>query len=265
MLSHKLLWLLLLLAGTTPTLADALIYDNGPFVNRPGQGPGGSDGSVLVYPMGDNGWPVTQNYGSRVADDFAIPSGQTWAISKVRFFVYQGGSPLNVTFPGMTLQIWNGQPNQAGSSLIWGDTSKNVLSQSGFTGAYRYNDGSPNTHDPIMWLDASVNLALPAGTYWLDWSVSKNPSVFEDVYQPPITIDGQRTTGNALWMNSPGNWAPALDIGFDGVNAPQGFPFQVYVPEPSVSGLVVTGVAVLFILRTRSRRAFQPSFRVFRG
>jgi hypothetical protein len=205
--------------------------------------------------MGDNGWSATQDYGARVADDFTIPLGQSWDISKIRFFLYQPLTSPTTTFPGLTLQIWNGQPGQAGSSVIWGDTSRNVLMQNGFSGAYRYNDGSPNTVDPIMWFDASVNFALSAGTYWLDWSATRSDTAPSDIYQLPITINGQRTTGNALYMPFIGQWGQAFDIGFDGINAPQGFPFQVYVPEPSVGVLVLASAVLCLTGRAAFRRA----------
>lgn len=246
--------LLLFLACSLLSLADTLVYDNGPFVNRPGEGPGGSDGSVLIAPMGVNGWYSTQNYGARVADDFTIPSGETWDISKIRFFGYQPFLPTNSPIPGMTLEIWQGMPDQLGSSVIWGNTNDNVLIGSGFTGAYRYTDGSPSTVDAIRWLDASVNFTLTSGTYWLDWSVNRDESIVSDVYTVPITVDGERTTGNALCMPLIGQWGPALDIGFDGNNTPQGFPFQVFVPEPSIKELSIVGLLIGITAMIVSRR-----------
>ena len=202
--------------------SEILAYDNGPFVNRPGQGPGGSDGSVLQSGMGTFGWPAVS--GSRVADDFTIPIGQTWTISRIRFFAYQPLAPVNSSFSGLTLRIWVGQPGTVGAVAIWGDSSTNVLRTSAFAGAYRYRDGSPDTERPIFWLDATVNTVLTAGTYWLDWAYSGPTGILGDPHQMPITIDGRTTTGNALW--APG---PAVDVG------PQGFPFQIFTMVPTIT------------------------------
>jgi hypothetical protein len=226
---------------TTSSLAqvDILRYDNGPFINRPGLGPGGTDGSVFQSDLGMGvfGWPSSQSEGLRVADDFSIPSGQTWALSMVRFFGYCFFATPSTSFTGLTLQIWNAQPGATGSQVIWGNTSDNIRSGSAFAGAYRYKDGSPDSARSIFSIDGSVNLTLGSGTYWLDWAFSDPTGVDIQLsaYQMPITIDGQTTTGNGLWMPIGGIYGAATDVG------QQGFPFQLFseIPEPSVATLAL--------------------------
>jgi hypothetical protein len=234
-----------LIAATLSAQVSTLSYDNGPFINRPGSGPGGADGSALQDGMGVYGWSASQSPGTRVADDFTIPTGETWTLSSVRFFGYCPMAATEPGFSGLTLQIWAGQPGMADSHVLWGSTSANILTGSAFMG-YRYQDGSPDTVRPIFWADGSVNITLGEGTYWLDWAFS-NPvggsgPPYTPSFQLPITIDGETTTGNALAMSYSGIWSEATDVG------PQGFPFQVFtvVPEPSTASLALAlGIAFL--------------------
>ena len=197
-----------------------LAYDNGPFINRPGQGPDGGDGSVLQNGMGVIGWPAVQGQ-ARVADDFTVPSGQSWAISRIRFFSYFPVVPTNPPYAGVTLQVWDGQPGTENARVIWGNDSSNILSGSSFAGAYRYREGGPDTLRPVFWVDAAINALFAPGTYWLDWAFTGPPDAFGEPHQMPITIDGQQATGNALWVGG-----PVIDV------QPQGFPFQIFTNRP---------------------------------
>ena len=227
-------WAVVITLCAAPAFAqdDALRYDNGPFINRPGQGPGGTDGSTLQAGMGVFGWPDAQSYQARVADDFSIPVGESWTISRVRLFGYFPLAPTNAGFAGLTLRIWDGQPGSVGSHVIWGDDSTNILTDSAFAGAYRFRDGSPDTLRPIFWVDGAVNTTLGEGTYWLDWAFSGPVGVFGDPHQLPITINGQTTTGNALWSGG-----PAIDVG------PQGFPFQIFAVVPDTTPPRIESIA----------------------
>jgi hypothetical protein len=242
-------FLLMVSAASALAETSTLRYDNGPFINRPGQGPSGTDGSTLQAGMGVFGWPAAQSYQARVADDFTIPVGESWNISSVRFFGYFPLAPTTSGFSGLTLRIWDAQPGAAGSHVIWGDDSTSILTSSVFAGAYRFRDGSPDTLRPIFSVDGAVNTTLSAGTYWLDWAFSGPTGVFGDPYQLPITINGQTTTGNALWMPFVGSWGAAVDVG------PQGFPFQIFtvIPEPGTMELVMVSSLVLLAARRLAR------------
>jgi hypothetical protein len=243
----KLVGLCTLFAQSALSQTDILRYDNGPFVNRPGQGPYGLDGSVLQSGMGVYSWPASEPDNVRVADDFIIPNGQTWSISRISFFLSQSLALTDAVFTSLSLRIWNGVPSAPSSSVIWGDNLRNVLTDCTFSGAYRYNEGNPNPYQPIFQLDANVGATLEPGTYWLDWAATGAPLVSgPSAYQIPITIDGQTTTGNGLWTPSIATWGPATDVG------PQGFPFQIYtVPEPSVMNLAALGLVAWFTMSSK--------------
>jgi len=68
----------------------------------------------------------------RLADQFTVPAGQTWKISSVTVwgFVQNWLAPQS-PFSGGVLQIWNGRPGDAGSTVVFGDlTTDRLLSTS---------------------------------------------------------------------------------------------------------------------------------------
>jgi hypothetical protein len=124
-----------------------LLLDNGPFVTHPGGGPGGSDYSMLESPDINFGFGNQQNIPNYVGDDFSVTS--TWNIDSLVFFGYQTGSSTTPTFTGLFVEIWDGEPGVAGSAVIWGDMTTDILSDSYFSNCYRGSDLS-NTTRPVM-------------------------------------------------------------------------------------------------------------------
>jgi hypothetical protein len=199
---------------------DIVLHDNGPLVNCAGCGSGGADESRLqtALGMGTYGFGHQVSAGNRIADDFEVTDPAGWWIDEITFFAYQTNSSTTSTFTGVNLQIWDGPPN-AGGSVVWGDTTTNVLTSSTWSNIYRVLDtaSGTTTNRPIMANVVTVGTLLPQGTYWLDWQA--DGSLSSGPWAPPITINGQTTTGNALqWTTA---WAAATDVG------PQGFPFIV--------------------------------------
>jgi len=68
---------------------------------------------------------------------------------------------------------------------------------------------------------ATVGTILAPGSYWLDWQVDGDIT-FTGPWAPPVTIDGQTTTGNALQWT--GSWDPIVD---SFLGTPLGLPFIV--------------------------------------
>jgi hypothetical protein len=204
-----------------------LLLDNGPFVTHPGGGPGGSDYSMLESPDINFGFGNQQTIPNYVGDDFSVTG--TWTIDSLVFFGYQTGSSTTSTFTGLFVEIWDGEPGVAGSSVIWGDMTTSILSDSYFSNCYRGSDLS-NTTRPIMRIVAYITgLSLPAGDYWIAWSATG--SLSSGPWVPPITIPGQFNTGNAIqYTATAGAWAPILD----GTN-PKGLPFLIYGTSPTLA------------------------------
>ncbi len=175
----------------TPGSQDGMLYTNGPLSI------GATTKSGAAAPAGTT-WSEVQNDASsttianttagfralgttdRIADDFVVPTGQTWTITGLRFFGYQTGSTTTSTFTGLTVRILNGAPPTG--TVVFGDMTTNRLTSTGFSSIYRtFNTvvpptcgGAPTaaaTNRPIMELNADgLNIVLTAGTYWLDWS-----------------------------------------------------------------------------------------------
>lgn len=219
----------------------AVLADNGPLETQPGF----SVSQNLTLGMSVMGFGANGGLGSRVADDFTVPTNVQWEIAKVTLFAYQTGSGTDSTITGATLRIWDGPPGDVGSTVIHGDDTANILSATSFSGIYRVNETSPeDTNRPIMRVEVeTVGLTLSAGTYWLDWNFTG--SLASGPFQPLVTILGQTTTGNAR-MASADSWEDANDTG---TNTPQGLPFIIEgvsiepppLPRVAHRGAVVRG------------------------
>jgi hypothetical protein len=215
--------------GPTFELGGFVLYDNGPLVNGQGTGAGGADESILqTTSLGMN----TLGFGNhlsalnRVADDFTIPAGPAWGLDQITFFAYQTGSPIPSTITAVNLQIWDGEPGNGGT-VIWGDTTTNVLVNTIWSNVYRVTETTTGsaTDRPIMANTVDLGgLVLPPGTYWLDWQ--SDGTLASGPFAPPISINGVAVTGNGLVTGNNGTtWAPAND---SGTNTPrQGFPFII--------------------------------------
>jgi subtilisin-like proprotein convertase family protein len=135
------------------------------------------------------------------------------------FYAYQTGSTTTSTLNLYYVQIWDGPPNDPGSSVIFGDLTTNRFVSSTWSNIYRTLDTDPlNTQRPIMATTVDVDVDLAEGTYWIEWTTGG--SLASGPWAPPITIAGQTTTGNGMQFLT-GAWGPLTDVG------PQGLPFQV--------------------------------------
>ncbi len=213
--------------GYVPGMNGGVLYDNGPLVNVPGGGAGGADASRLQDAsllLSTYGFGHALSSGFRVADDFTVPAGQTWTISTVTFFAYQTGSSTTSTINHVNVRIWDGIPGAGGSNVVFGDTTTNRLASSTWSNAYRDLESAPgDATRPVMANTVTINTALPAGTYWIDWQTGG--TLGSGPWAPPISINGQAVTGNALQFDpTASTWNAAIDAG---AAAQQGFPFVV--------------------------------------
>ncbi|NTW23159.1 MAG: hypothetical protein HGA37_00555, partial [Lentimicrobium sp.] len=204
-------------------LPSSLLYDNGPLVNSPGTGAGGADESVLQSTslgMGTIGFGFQYLVGNHIADDFVVAGN--WTIDQFTFYAYQTGSTTTSTITGGYLQIFDGDPS-AGGTLIWGDMVTNRMASTSFTNIYRVTQTTSGaTNRPIMEVVCSTpGLVLSAGTYWVEYTI--DGSLASGPWAPPVTINGQTTTGNAH-QSLVGVWGPAND---GGTLTLQGFPFLI--------------------------------------
>ena len=223
----------------------SVLYDNGPLVNSPGTGLGGADESVLQsVSLGLNilGFGHQVASGNRVADDFVVPASG-WIVDRIDFFAYQTGSPTTSTMTAVNFRIWDGPPGMPGSDVVFGDTTTNRLTATGWINALRVTETTTGTTNnrPLMGNTAGgLALSLNAGTYWLDWQT--DGSLASGPWAPPITITGTAITGNGLQSLDGGvTYAAALDSGTN--MDPQGFPFVISGTVPSADVSVTKSAA----------------------
>ncbi|HYE61450.1 MAG TPA: hypothetical protein VD997_05600 [Phycisphaerales bacterium] len=174
-------------------------------------GAANATGGLAVHGAGSGG-------AFRLADNFTIPAA--WHIDHVKLYAYQPGAAAN-PFASVTLRIWTGRPGDAGSTVVWGDTSTNRLASVSATNLYRvFNSAAapapmaPDTSKPIWELNVSTALVqLQPGTYWLDWQIVPANTALE-VFAPTVTKAGLRTVAGANARQfGPSGWADALDAG----------------------------------------------------
>ncbi|MBQ8761575.1 MAG: choice-of-anchor J domain-containing protein [Bacteroidales bacterium] len=196
------------------TAGTQFYFDQAQFITHPGGGLNGADISVCGNYMG---WSVDRSYSYTMADDFY--SEEDIVINEVEFYAYQTNALTTSTMRALYVQIYDGNPMEGGQ-VIWGDLETNILTHSSWTGVYRV---SPNfetdSEYPIMRVVASgLNIELPAGTYWIEYSVLGNEN-FGYAYGIPRTIWGATETGNGLiYEGYYGVWSEMVDT------YPQGVP-----------------------------------------
>jgi len=200
-------------------------YDNGPWFNVPGN-PNLSIVENVTLGTISRGFAASNSF--RVVDEATLTS--TWDVTSVRLFVYQSGAPtVPSSIQAAFLQIWDDDPS-IGGSVIWGDTSTNLLDATQWTDTYRVlEDEQGDTNRPIMEVDLlTPDLQLAPGTYWMDWSFVGDVA-FGTCWQPTIAILGTASTGNSLQFDVLNNiWFFVTDVS---TGDPLGYPFQMYGTE----------------------------------
>lgn len=207
------------------------IYDNGPRTSGTAPGCSGDSGNASILQdtaltMSTFGAGHAVSSGFRVAEDFVVPSGQTWNVTGANFFAYQTNSGATSTINAVNVRIWNGVPGTG--SVVCGDPTTNRMDATAASGIFRTLESAPDCTRPIMvqHVDLSSCPPLAAGTYWIDWQTGG--SLASGPWAPPIVIAGQSTTGNAMQFDpTAGTWAALLD---GGSGTAQGLPFVLEGP-----------------------------------
>ncbi|MDD3877108.1 MAG: choice-of-anchor J domain-containing protein [Bacteroidales bacterium] len=160
-----------------------LLHENANIVTHPGQGAGGLDYS---WAWDDNTWGLaafpTGNFA--IACNFDVLDA-SWTVDSVRVYAYQSNSGNTSTLNDVRIQIWDGNPNDVGSAVIWGDTTTNRMTSTRFTNCYRGTDFT-NTARPIMVAVCNTPaLTLTQGfDYWIEYSVGGTTT--SGPWAPPI-------------------------------------------------------------------------------
>ena len=214
-------------ADTSALKLGGSLFNNGPLITSIGTGIGGNDESVLqnnTLSMTSLGTAHNPGLNLRVAEDFTV-SGSPWQINSIDLYSYQTGETAS-TITNVNLRIWDGNPNNPASSIVFGDTTTNLLNATAFSGILRVDENTMGTADDrqIAISNVSVNTQLPPGTYWLDWQSDGSGNA--GPFVPHITILGQTTTGNALISTD--NGVAYNNLQDNGTSSNQGLPFEIY-------------------------------------
>ena len=252
------------LTAATPAFAqlwDNTAQGNGTMITHPN----GMTGTVAgthrsAISTGSTTFGTGAASGFRLADNFVV-TGAGWNVSSLQFFGYLTGATAP-SATALTIRIWDNTPGAAGSNIIFGNDTTNVLSSTGFAtgpgGLAIYRTTETDTAGAtrrIQQLTSNVNLTLGAGTYWVDFAYTGVS------FTPPLSaVGGLPPAGNALQFNATtGTWGPALDN--TGTGPQMDFPFIVngtaVVPEPSTAAMLISGLglAAAAIRHRRNRRA----------
>jgi len=157
-----------------------------------------------------------------MTDDFTVPAGETWEVGTATFFAYQTGSSNVSTMTAVNVQIWDGAPGEVGSNIVFGDAVTNRMEDTEFSNILRVTEETTGiaTDRPIMAQTVTIGTTLTEGTYWIDWQT--DGTLGSGPWAPPITIDGETTTGNAVQSV---DGAPYLGLVDSGTGTAQGLPF----------------------------------------
>ncbi len=195
------------------------LHNNGPFVTNAGGGAGGADLSAVQLQLANltHGVSMQQSpLADRVADDFTLSTSST--LTSVVLYSFQRNSSTTVSpFTSVNLRIWSGRPGDPGSQILFGDTTTNRLTSAAWTGSYRaHNDIPTNTERPIFAVQAAISpaLALPAGTYWIDWQMAGTLSSGPSAAVVTLLNQVGPANANARWKGGTmTNWIDAVDGG----------------------------------------------------
>lgn len=155
------------------------------------------------------------------ADDFTVPTGETWNVSSIEFFGYQTGyAGATSPFVGLTLNIFSSDPSVTGAVSVFGDDTTNRLTSSSDALMYRiFNSSVPSpgsatgTTRRIWKVSGNATTTLTAGTYWLKFQLDAGTS---GNFAPPVTIKGTRglpTFNGKQYQSSTSTWANLIDGG----------------------------------------------------
>jgi hypothetical protein len=207
----------------------APLVDPEPFIIPADVGvlPAGYDWSRVQYVelnMNTTGFGHQISLGYRIADDFVIPTGETWQLTSVTFQVYQSWTSTFCTINDIRIWIYDDDP--AVGNLVWGDADTNRFESGVFSGIYRGSDKPDYVplqlmQRPIMAVRCAVDVELSEGTYWIAWS--SGGTAPSGPWAVPIVIDGEAVTGNGR-QEVDGIWRDAQD---SVVGTQQGFPLLI--------------------------------------
>ncbi len=180
-----------------------------------------------------------------LADDFTVPSGQTWEVTGFDFFCYQtvysGSIP---PIDQLRIRLYNVNPSTVGATPIAGNFTTNVYDATNSDNAFIYRifhatvptPQQPNYSRKVFRIRGNISATLPAGQYWVEFQAHATDNA--QIFFPPVTVVGSRAVSganskiNVIASTFPSDvlgWANNIDGGIP-TNAPDvalALPFSV--------------------------------------
>lgn len=154
-----------------------------------------------------------------IADDFTVPAGQTWNITKFSFYAYKTGSAATPSpFDDLRVVVHSSNPALGATTVLFGNLDDNVFDTSSDALIYRIGNSlyptasAPGITRKIWKIDSTpVTLSLPAGTYWIEWQIGDVAATGN--FSPASAVVGARTQPGYNAVQYIGTWAALVDAG----------------------------------------------------
>jgi hypothetical protein len=222
-------------------LGQDLLADGGPLSAMPGAHQTGGD---LIWAVPEGASAGVSSYSSlayRLAEGFELTAAAT--IDSVVVYGYQQGAIAGSTIDFMGVELWSGRPGEAGSRVVAGDITQNMLASAEHTNAYVAMFGVDFPIDRAVYALSADNLgwSVDAGEYWLAWTL--NGSLDGGPYTPYLGDDTEPVIGDAM-QRVFGAWRPARNSSEGGVQV--SLPFAVYGSTSCAADLDGDGALTIF-------------------
>src|SRR6478672_5483503 len=182
----------------------AQVYTNGPIST------GATNSGGIAAPTGYTWSELQGNFntignngnfavGNSLIDNFTVTG--SWTLTSLRLFGYSTGyaSTTVSPFDEVYVRIYNANPMTGTPTPIFGDLTTNRFTSSSIANIYRITNGATATDRRVWAIDANINTTLPAGNYWIEFSIGSIASVAAH-FTPPVTVVGVPTPAGANGM-----------------------------------------------------------------
>ena len=215
-LTSAFCFLFLIFAGTI----NAQLYINGNLstgATHVGTGTGAPAGTTWSELQGANntlGSSANITAGFSLADNFVVPAGPSWNLTKITFFAYSTGfSGATSPFVDTRVQIFNTDPSVGTPTPVFGNLTTNRFLSSTLANVFRTGAVTADQTRRVWRIEATVNTTLAPGTYWIEWAHGNGGL---SNFTPPSTSTGVPSPAGAnskqhdLTANT---WTSITDVG----------------------------------------------------
>lgn len=195
---------------TRETFGAAVLWDNGPMVNRPFGGASSADASLLLAPDAVMGFLARVDMGAGVADRLDVVSPLGWRLDTIDVFPFQVNAGTGATTITQTVvNVWQGVPRQAGSVMVASHTG--VLGDA-WSGVYRASGATPGeTQRPVRRVRVDMGgVVVPPGAFFVEMQF-RGSGALEGPFVAPVAWHCGAAPGRGLALSGGGSASPALD------------------------------------------------------